>query len=45
MDNLYYSDYEIANSVFVPMLASILVMFFVMILVLSWIKYVAVIPA
>jgi hypothetical protein len=44
MDNHYYKDYEIATPVFLPMLASILVMFFVMILVLSWIKYFAIIP-
>ena len=43
MDNRYYKDYELCIPVFLPMLASLLVMFFVMILVLSWIKYFAVI--
>ena len=45
MDSRYYKDYEISAYVFFPMAISILVMFFVMILVLSWIKYFAVIPA
>ncbi len=44
MDRSYYNGYEISNRVFVPMLASLIVMFFVMILVLSWIKYMAIIP-
>jgi len=45
MDNRYYKEYELRTPVFLPMMISILVMFFVMILVLSWIRYFATIPA
>jgi hypothetical protein len=42
MDKRYFQGYEIKRSEFIPILAANLVMFFAIVLVLTWIKYIAV---